>query len=72
MCIRDSFLNDDTHVGVNKLNIELIGEESDITLTFKNKVNDMLSDIMSAGSGEQVDSMIICSDICLLYTSRCV
>jgi DNA modification methylase/tRNA1(Val) A37 N6-methylase TrmN6 len=57
------FLNDDTHVGVNKLNIELIGEESDITLTFKNKVNDMLSDIMSAGSGEQVDSMIICSDI---------
>lgn len=57
------FLNDDSHVGVNKLNIEIIEEKCDITIIFKNKVNDMLNDIMMIKDENKATSTIICSDI---------
>lgn len=39
------FLNDESHVGVNKLNIKLIDEDADVTEIFKKKVCTMLDDI---------------------------
>lgn len=63
------FLNDDSHVGVNKLNIELIEEKCDITITFKNKVNDMLNDIMMFRGENNATSTIICTDILKLTKS---
>ena len=57
------FLNDDSHVGVNKLNIELIEETCDITMTFKDKVNDMLNDIMMFKNESEAVSTIVCTDI---------
>lgn len=57
------FLNDASHVGVNKLNIELIEEECDITVNFKNKVNDMLNDIMMFRDKNEATSKIVCTDI---------
>lgn len=57
------FLNDDSHVGVNKLNIALVEEECDVTQIFKDKVNDMLNDIMMFRKHEETTSAVYCSDI---------
>lgn len=57
------FLNDDSHIGVNKLNIELIKEECNIVNVFKDKANDMINDIMMKRADTEAESMIFCSDI---------
>lgn len=57
------FLNDVSHVGVNKLNIELINEACDISLIFKDKVNDMLNDIMMIKEENNAKSKVICSNV---------
>lgn len=57
------FLNDDSHVGVNKLNIPLVEEACDVIHIYKDKVNDMLNDIMMFGKHENTTSEVYCSDI---------
>lgn len=58
------FLNDYSHVGVNRLNIKLIEENADISRVFKNKVLDMLEDISSLTYNSSItNAQIFCSDI---------
>lgn len=58
------FLNDYSHVGVNRLNIKLIEESADITEVFKDKVLDMLEDISSLTyTDHTATAHIFCADI---------
>ena len=58
------FLNDYTHVGVNRLNIHLIEENADISKVFKDKVLDMLEDISSLTyDSSNANAQIFCADI---------
>lgn len=58
------FLNDETHVGVNKLNIKLIEEDADVVEVFKNKVFIMLDDIsMLTYTPASTNTRVFCSDI---------
>ena len=58
------FLNDYSHVGVNRLNIKLIEENADITRVFKDKVFDMLEDISSLTcTNHTAATQIFCADI---------
>lgn len=58
------FLNDETHVGVHKLNIKLAGEDTDVAAVFKHKVFNMLDDVTALRpEAASPDVRIFCSDI---------
>ncbi len=58
------FLNDYSHVGVNKLNVQLIEEDADITRVFKDKALNMLEDVsVTKDAGNNSNIQIFCTDI---------
>ncbi len=58
------FLNDYSHVGVNRLHIKLIDEDADITKIFKDKVLNMLEDISVTSNNITTSTApVFCADI---------
>ena len=58
------FLNDESHVGVQKLNIKLIDEKANVAQIFKAKVRDMLDDISApAHTAGTAAPQVHCADI---------